>query len=51
MVVLSSNEAITDLIDKRSGIYADRVSGDVTLTFQLQTLNTQLKPQTAMMKL
>lgn len=26
MVVLSSNEAIDDLIEKRSSIYADRVS-------------------------
>ena len=30
---MSSNEAITDLIEKRSGIYADRVSGDVIFTF------------------
>ena len=26
-VVLNSNEAISDLIDKRSSIYSDRVSG------------------------
>ena len=25
MVILNSNEAITDLIEKRSGIYADKV--------------------------
>jgi hypothetical protein len=32
-IVLSSNEAISDLIDKRSSIYADRVSRENNLTF------------------
>ena len=32
MVVLSSNEAITDLIGKRSGIYSDRVRDTLTST-------------------
>jgi hypothetical protein len=31
MVVLNSNEAISDLIEKRSSIYADRVSGTILL--------------------
>jgi hypothetical protein len=33
MVALNSNEAISDLIEKRSSIYADRVSDAVILTF------------------
>ena len=37
MVVLSSDEAITDLIEKRSSIYADRVSDEVILTFRSDT--------------
>jgi hypothetical protein len=32
-IVLSSNEAISDLIDKRSSIYADRVSRANNFTF------------------
>ena len=32
MVVLSSNEAISDLFEKRSSIYSDRVSGPTLLT-------------------
>ena len=31
MVVLSSNEAISDLLEKRSSIYSDRVSGPTIL--------------------
>jgi len=34
MVILSSNEAITDLVGKRSSIYADRVSDKVVFTFR-----------------
>ena len=34
MVVLSSNEAITDLIEKRSIIYADRVCDNIIFTFR-----------------
>jgi hypothetical protein len=34
MVVLSSNEAITDLVEKRSGIYADKVCDKVVFTFR-----------------
>ena len=34
MVVLSSNEAITDLVEKRSSIYPDRVCDKVTFTFR-----------------
>jgi len=33
MVVLNSNEAISDLVEKRSSIYADRVSSTVVLAF------------------
>ena len=33
MVVLSSNKAISELVDKRSGIYADRVSDSGHFTF------------------
>jgi len=32
MVVLSSNEAISDLLEKRSSVYSDRVSGPTALT-------------------
>lgn len=32
MVVLSSHEAISDLLEKRSSIYSDRVSGITILT-------------------
>jgi len=34
MVILNSNEAITDLVEKRSSIYADRVSDKVIFTFR-----------------
>jgi len=34
MVVLSSNEAITDLIEKRSSVYSDRVCDKVPFTFR-----------------
>ena len=34
MIVLSSNEAISDLLEKRSSIYSDRVSGLTTLTIR-----------------
>ena len=31
---MNSNEAITDLVEKRSGIYADRVSDKVIFNFR-----------------
>jgi len=34
MVVLSSDQAISDLVEKRSAIYADRVSGPLISTFR-----------------
>jgi len=34
MVVLSSDQAISDLVEKRSAIYADRVSGPLIFTFR-----------------
>lgn len=48
-VVLSSNKAISDLIEKRSNIYADRVS-DVD-TFSPHFPDLILKAQSTMMKL
>ena len=34
MVVLSSNEAIADLLEKRSSIYSDRVSNTINFTLR-----------------
>ena len=48
MVVLSSNEAITDLLEKRSSIYSDRVGDMIICVFRS---NTMLQPQSTMMEL
>ena len=48
MVVLCSNEAITDLVEKRSSIYADRVRDKAIFTFRP---NIKCQPQTTMMEL
>jgi len=34
VVVLSSNEAITDVVEKRSAIYSERVSDSAIFTFR-----------------
>lgn len=44
MVVLNSNEAISDLIEKRSSIYADRVSDGILLTFLFLTPHPSHNP-------